>query len=336
MDNFNKIPSLVQIFIAEFLGVLFLSVPFSKLYEKTHPSVAYRTPPLDKWDYIFIALGALLIVWVLATIFRPAVHATRFVPVFHSGGLYVANPEMAADYLFSSTHPSYIFIDLLVVGFYWFVRSLWASYWQERAYQGTIMLGLALAIPVLRLLAWYVLRLRPRGENTRTEVGSSWKPVAMVYGFFLLPLSIFGAGVWFYQEHQRKVEDANLTVVEPNTWKGNETFNALLDPKENEAITRRIRLRAIQKSTTAATCTNDTNGVFAAVLATLAPGHDVVIMNVGGSVEDLESLIKTANGNQGKLIEVTGRLRQMPMQIPSWKRFCGLEKSSPRPVWALE
>src|SRR6185436_7123057 len=87
MDNFNKIPSLVQIFMAEFFGVLFLSVPFSKLYEKIHPAVAYHSPPLDKWDYVFIALGALVIFWVLATIFRPAVHATRFVPVFHSGGL---------------------------------------------------------------------------------------------------------------------------------------------------------------------------------------------------------------------------------------------------------
>jgi len=336
MDNFNKIPSLVQIFIAEFFGVLFLSVPFSKLYEKIHPAVAYHSPPLDKWDYVFIALGALVIFWVLATIFRPAVHATRFVPVFHSGGLYVANPEMAADYLFSSTHPSYLFIDLLVVGFYWFVRWLWANYWQERAYQGTIMLALALAIPALRLLAWYVLRLRPRGEQIRKEVGSSWKPVAMVYGFFLLPLSIFGAGVWFYQEHQRKVEDANLTVVESESWKGNETFNALLDPKENVATTRRIRLRAIQKSDRAATCANDTGGVFAALVATLAPGHDVVIMTYGNAAEDVDWLVKLANGNQSKVIETTGRLRQMPMQIPSWKRYCGMEKSNPRPVWTFE
>jgi hypothetical protein len=336
MDNFNKIPSLVQIFIAEFFGVLLLSVPFSKFYEKIHPTVAYHSPPLDKWDYIFIALGALLIVWVLATIFRPGLHATRFVPVFHSGGLYVANPDMGADYLFSSTHPSYIFIDLLVVGFYWFVRLLWASYWTERAYQGTIMLGLALAIPILRLLAWYVLRLRPRGEKISEEVRSSWKPVAMVYGFFLLPLSVFGAGVWFYQEHQRKVEDANLTVVAPDTWKGNETFNALLDPKENVATTRRIRLRAMQKSAAAVTCTNDTNGVFAALVATLSTGHDVVIMKYGNATEDVDWLIKLANGNQGRVIETTGRMMQMPRQIPSWKRYCGLEKSNPRPVWTFE
>jgi len=34
MNQFNKLPSLVQIFPAEFVGVMFLSVPISKLYER--------------------------------------------------------------------------------------------------------------------------------------------------------------------------------------------------------------------------------------------------------------------------------------------------------------
>ena len=48
MNSFNKIPSLVQIFIAEFFGVLLLSVPVSKLYEKIHPPKGYQSAPLDK------------------------------------------------------------------------------------------------------------------------------------------------------------------------------------------------------------------------------------------------------------------------------------------------
>ena len=335
MNNFNKIPSLVQIFIAEFFGVMFLMLPFSKLYERLHPSVGYHSLPLDKWDYVFIVLGALIFVWVLATIFRPAVHATRFVPVFHSSGLYVANDDMAADYLFSSTHPSYIFIDLLVVGFFWSVRSLWASYWKERAFQGTILLLLALAIPTLRLLAWYVLRLRPKGAQ-EDEVRASWRPVAMVYGFFLVPLTLLGAGFWFYQQHQDKVADANLTIVDANMWKGNETFNVLLDPKESEAITRRIRFRAIQKSSGATTCTNPTNkGTFATALARLG-NDDVLLFTYGAAMEDVDYFVKRVTGNEAKPIEFTGRLRQMPVQVPSWKKYCGLEKLKPRPFWVLE
>src|SRR5947208_12057851 len=58
MDQFNKIPSLVQIFIAEFFGVLFLSVPISKIYERIHPPSGYQSLPLSKGDYIFVILGA--------------------------------------------------------------------------------------------------------------------------------------------------------------------------------------------------------------------------------------------------------------------------------------
>ena len=337
MNSFNKIPSLVQLFIAEFFGVLLLSVPVSKLYEKIHPPTGYHSAPLDKWDYIFILLGALLILWALATIFRPAVHNTHYVPVFHAGGLAVFNEQMAADYLFSSTHPSYVLIDILVVAFYWFVRALWASYWSERKYEGTVMLLLAAAIPTLRLLAWYVLRLRPQAVGAvQREVDASWKPVVMVYGFFLVPLSLFGAGVWFYQEHQRKVAEANLTVVDAGTWKGNETFNALLDQKETEAMTRRVRLRAVQKSEAAMTCTNPNgNGAFATAVVRLG-GDDVMLFTYDAAVADLDYFVKRLDGNRGKSIEFTGRLKQMPTRIPSWKKYCGIEKLSPRPFWVFE
>src|SRR5205807_4718158 len=187
-----------------------------------------------------------------------------------------------------------------------------------------------------RLLAWYVLRLRPKTDDDGLEeVRSSWKPVATVYLFFLLPLTLFGAGVWFYQEHQRKVEDANLTVVDASTWKGNETFNALLDPKENEAMTRRIRLRAIQKSAGATTCINANNGAFVTAVVTLG-SDDVLLFTYGAAQEDLDYFVKRTNGNQGKTIEFTGDLKQMPIQIPSWKKYCGLEKLSRRPYWVFE
>jgi hypothetical protein len=48
----SKIPSLVQIFMAEFFGVMFLSVPISKTYERLHPPAGYQSLPLGKADYI--------------------------------------------------------------------------------------------------------------------------------------------------------------------------------------------------------------------------------------------------------------------------------------------
>ena len=125
-------------------------------------------------------------------------------------------------------------------------------------------------------------------------------------------------------------------MVDASTWKGHETFNALLDPKENEATTRRIRLRAIQKSAGATTCTNpNSNGAFATLLVTL--GRDnVLLFTYDATLQDLDYFVKRANSNQGKPIEFTGFLKQMAVQIPSWKKYCDLEKISPRPFWVLE
>ena len=337
MYHFDKLPSLVQIFIAEFFGVMLLSVPISKIYERIHPPAGYQSLPLAKFDYVFIVLGMLIYFWVLATIFRPALHATRFVPVFRAGGVIVGNSQMAADYAFSSTHPSYVFVDILTAAFYWGVRWLWKHYWTERTYEGTAMLVIAVAIPTLRLLAWYVLRLRPDGDDdVQREVHVSWIPVAMLYGLFLVPLAVLGSGFWFYLQHKDKLAEANLTVVDASTWQGNETFNALLDPKENEAVTRRIRLRAIQKSAVATTCTNPNNfGLFTTAIATLG-GDDVLLFTYGPAAADIDYFVKRTNGNQGKTVEFTGRLKQMPSQIPSWKKYCGLEKLSRRPYWVFE
>ncbi len=194
MDQFNKIPSLIQILVADWIAVLFMFPVVSKLYERLNPSVGFRSLPQDKADYVFFAIGLLVFLWLLATIFRPAVHPTTFIPVFHAGGVYVPNPQMRADYLFSSTHPSYVLIDLLSCSLWWFARWAWSEGWQERVYQGTILLVMGMAVPILRLLAWYVLGLRPKGEDVQEEVRNSWKPVALLYGL-LLVIAVIAAAI---------------------------------------------------------------------------------------------------------------------------------------------
>jgi hypothetical protein len=338
MKQFKKIPSIIQILAAEWVSVMFLFPIVSKLYERTHPSVGYRSLPLDTTDYVFFTIGLLIFTWLLATIFRPAVHETRFVPVFHGGGAHVANPQMADDYLFSSTHPSYVFIDLLSCSLWWFARWAWSEGWQERVYQGNILLLLGAIIPALRLLAWYVLRLRPKGdEEFQQEVQSSWKPVAILCSILLL-LALAATAVIIPVERREKREqerkEANLTLVDAAGWRGSVTFEALRDPDHEGSIaTRVIRLRAMQKSSEATTCTNDAGqGTFATVLATLGKNEDMLIF----SYDDPGGLVQRASANQGQPIEVLGRLTHLPHRIPAWKRYCGLEKLSPRPRWAFE
>ena len=330
MKQFTKIPSLIQIFVAEWLAVMFLFPFVSKLYEWIHPSVGYKSLPLDKVDYVFLVIGLLLYFWLVREILRPRINTDSWVSfntASHSGG----------DYSFSSTHPSYVFIDVLACGFWWLTRWAWSAGWQERVYQGTILVSLAAVIPALRLLAWYVLRLRPRAKAE--EVKNSWKPVALLYGCFLgIALVATGPIVLMERRQNRaqELKEKNLTVVDTGDWKGSESFDALRDLDHNfdgHVGTRLIRLRAIQKSSAATTCTNDAGqGEYATVLASLGKYDDVLMFShIAPS-----SLVQRALGNEGKPIEVMGRMTQMPSSIPAWKKYCGLEELSPRPRWAFE
>ena len=337
MGQFNKLPSLVQIWFAELLGVMFLFPVASKIYERLHPAVEFHSLPLGTADYVFFLIGVLIYAWLLATIFRPAAHSTRFVPVFHGGGVVVANEQMAANYLFSSTHPSYVFVDIFACGFWWFVRWLWSEGWEERTYQGTILVVIAGMIPALRLIAWYGLRLRPAGgEEIQAEVRSSWKPVLWLY-LVLVGIGLVTAAVIIPVERRERREqaekEAKLTVLEATSWHGVLSFGELRDPaKTDRPVTKVMRLRAIQKSAAAQSCGNKPGQIdFATVVATLGR-EDVLIFSYSAYTE----LIKRAANNGGKTIEAIGRLSPMPDRPPSWKKFCGLEELPARPRWLFE
>lgn len=337
MGQFNKLPSLIQIWIAEFLAVMFLFPVASKIYERLHPAVGYHSLPLDKADYVFFVIGLAIFAWLLATIFRPRVHATRFVPVFRAGGVVVWNEQMAADYLFSSTHPSYVFVDVFACGFWIFVRWLWSQGWEERVFQGTLLIAIAAVIPALRLFAWYVLRLRPPGdEKIQQEINSSWKPVLWLYGVLIgigLVCAAFVIPAERRDRREQAEKEAKLTVVDGASWQGSLSFGELRDAgKTDRTVTRVIRLRATQKSPDATSCGNKPGQTdFATVLATLGR-EDVLIFSYSG----WSDLVKRAAGNQGKPIEAIGRLEPMPDRPPAWKNICGLEDLLRRPRWLFE
>jgi hypothetical protein len=226
---------------------------------------------------------------------------------------------------------------VLACGFWWFTRWLWSAGWQERVYQGTILVSLAVVIPAVRLFGWYVLRLRPATDAE--EEKESWKPVALLYALVLAIMLVTTVAVFFInrkENREQQQKEANLTVVEPGNWKGSQTFESLRDPDHNfdgQIGTRVIRLRATQKSAAAKTCTNNAGqGEFATVLTTLAKYDDILIF----SNIDPSSLVQRAQGNEGKPIEAMGRMTQMPSRIPAWKKYCGLDDLSARPRWVFE
>ena len=65
-------------------------------------------------------------------------------------------------------------------------------------------LGLALALPVLRLFAWYVLGKRPPPKSL---VGAH-KPVLILCGILALPVVILG-NLWWKEDRVRKLESGD-------------------------------------------------------------------------------------------------------------------------------
>jgi hypothetical protein len=88
-------------------------------------------------------------------------------------------------------------------------------------------------------------------------------------------------------------------------------------------------------------CRNNQNYEFASVLADLGAGGDVLIVGSKYAGAGFDELVGKAVGNKDKMIEVTGKLREMPQAsaIDSWKAYCGLDKLPPAPSggrWVLE
>jgi hypothetical protein len=200
LDHFYRLPSIVQILVAEFVMALALGglVPRVLFVRPREPS----PPPLDLSDLLLAAVGLALLAWLLWGVFRPRLVQASWVPVFRAGQA-MAVPMLDAEvtYPFATNHPSYVFIDLIVVGFWGFLR--WAIKLgdPERLYEGNLWIAVALLVPACRLIAWYVLRLRPAAVDARAQatVRDAWLPVAQLYLFFLFPIALVILGVNLYE-----------------------------------------------------------------------------------------------------------------------------------------
>jgi hypothetical protein len=278
-------------------------------------------------NWLWFGLGFALLGWVLYEILRPRVKRDWWVSL-------KTGATSGGEYSFLSTHPSYVFVDLIIVtvtGFlFWVSRS--NGFMTDNL---PIMFAVSLIFPCLRLFSWYGLGLRVRGAETK----GAWKPVA----FFAVPVfAVFALiGVMTaFSIKQREREIANLPVVDAETFANSrETFNRMVGSEKKE--TDFVRLRARQVSEEAARCRNNQNYEFASVLADLGAGGDVLIVGSKYVGAGFNELVSKSGGNKDKMIEVIGKLREMPpaSTIDSWKAYCALEKLPPKPTggrWVLE
>lgn len=324
-----KIPSIIQILIAELLAVWGVTAFVMAVWNTMKPGSFGENASLRGFgNWVWFLLGLALLVWALREIFKPRVKKDSWV-----------SPKTGAtsggSYGFCSTHPSYFFIDLIIVTFsafmLWYARGAGV---ESKNY--SIMLAIALLFPVLRLFAWYALGLRIKDKH---ESAKAWKPAVVVASCFFLVFAIIGVMV-AVGERQHRQEIANMPVVDEQTFANSrETFARLADEKQKETGT--VRLRAAQISDAALQCKNNENIDFATVHASLGAGGDVLIVGSKYDRSGFDELVNKSSGNKGQQIEVVGKLREMPSAsaIEKWKAYCGIEKLPPTPQggrWVLE
>ncbi len=199
MRHFTKLPSIVQILFGEFLMTIFLGGLAPYLYRALVPRrLSYTPPALDWGDAAFGALGFALLIWLMWGPLFPRMAGVSWTPVFKSGNLdaVAVMPSATVDYGFLTNHPSYVFIDLLVVGFWWFFRVIMSDNDPERLHEATAWVAVASIVPAWRLICWYVLRRRPVAPEQ--AVREAWMPVANLYVWFMLPLFLVFALIYVF------------------------------------------------------------------------------------------------------------------------------------------
>ena len=325
----NKVPSIVQILAAELLaiwGTLSLVMALWNTVKPVAFGAAATLRGIGNW--IWFLLGLALLVWLLREIFQARVKQDAWV-----------NPKTWSSsggaYSFCSTHPSYVFIDLIPVAMsafmLWYARGVdveTKTYW--------IMLVVSLVFPTMRLFAWFVLGLKIRDAAAR----DAWKPMAMVFVPFVVVFGGVGIAVAVgNRSHDKAI--ANLPMIDERSFAhSQQAFARLADNSQIEKQTGFVRLRARQVSDHVTQCQNKEHFDFATVLADLGDGGDVLIVASKYAHAGFDELVNKAT-NKGAVIEVIGKLREMPAAatIPTWKVYCGMDKLPAVPAggrWVLE
>lgn len=341
MKHFVKLPSLVQIVVAEVLMVMMLTPLVANIaYRLFRPESATVKTSVSWGGAVWFAIGLALLAWLLLSIFRPRTGRVSWVPVFGAGGVVAWNRSWAASSALPSTHPSYVFVDAVaasfagVIAWHWLVQfdDLWLHAW--------CIVAVGALIPAFRLFAWYALGLRPYASPADPAArvsAEAWKPVAHLYGWCFAPVAVLFV-IFHYRE---EAADARAYAALPML--GEAEFarsNFLLHLRDHqdtvERRSKRVRVALVMKSAAPMVCHGERNKnrfTYTSVVLSAGAAGDVF---VAGVREQGEAVEKLARGRAGQRIEIVGRLNAMPAAPPDWKWYCDLDKLAPRPRWSLD
>lgn len=346
MRGFNSIPSVVQIWLAQMVVLLFLSDPVIRIVQLVfRPATGILKTKFDWFDIVPWMIGALCLYWLMRTIFAPKMGRVTWRPVFQAGPAIVWSEAAAVRYTFPSTHPSYVFMDALAAGMAFFIYWLWSTEWQERRLEGIIILALGLLTPVSRLFAWFVMGLKPAipsadpaaKKHEAEALRQAWRPVFSFYAILVPIFVITGGLAWYFTERDQKARIESAVRITPDNLARPRFFEEIRDMGASQQQSKLARITIAPAGTAGAErCEHAT--VKTAVfynLHTTYGGTDIMITLPPAEKANLDR--RAAAGGPIELLGILVR-PPSPNAIPQWRAhvYCTLPRAQRQPRWIFE
>jgi hypothetical protein len=325
--------NVVQIIFVEFLAMMFLASVVATLMARRGVlgcagDLSYQ---FGLFQIVVGILGVVAFGWSVIGILRP-----RELPqmAFHRLIVSVGNVNLqipakeAGRYVFPTSHPSYALVELTFLGLMFlpaYIFGLRGTYigceLQWFYAQAWTFVARGLFFPALRLVAWYLLRLRPRTSDVRDAHKATYIPLAII-----VPVIVFILG---------GVMGPQLIA---RTLDGTRLAGGLAAHKDYDGRSLKVR-GVLAAEPVLCGCQRDRATVcrVATSRLDLGPGGDVIVRGISEYGNDLRDL---ARRGIGRAVTIYGLLTaQAPPPYKTAYETCAADpfpRSGSRPRAYLE
>ena len=264
--------------------------------------------------YLMAAIGGVSYIAAIHPIIFPRIWLEEISKDFTKSQVGIRFP-------FFSTHPSYVFLDLIlfIPAFIVFYNGQAENLCEYNFFwgQGLAVLLSALSFPALRLIFWYVLGKKIFAMQARNVwIGIIW--------WYLIALPLLAVFFDFYIE-KNIIPRSNITTVSRETFKGG------LD-EYPEYLDKIVRLRGVIKQGIAK-CglwgkPDRTDYPYGTIVLDMGEGNGEIIVQAKKNSQVVNLEIE-AKRRKEEIFEVFGRLSRLPN--PQKKMLCGIGKLSDQP-----
>jgi hypothetical protein len=294
MIHWQRTGSLAKLLLGEWGAILLLGAAYADIRLQLG---AHECPPVPKSIGVSTVVAFLVGLYLLQWLFKNIFFAK----------IIVDQSRGALWYSFLSTHPSYVFIDMWILGLGWLIRTFVPDGvgcdLSRQWLLGKFVFGVALALPIFRLLCWYTFGWRRISREDKWGIlQDAWKPIIRFYAILLVPAIL---AAWIIVPDL--LDRHRVPVADATTLAGGLSAHPDLDGTIMKAVGT-IRSEHVQRCDCRGVIGNDC--FRGDMLIDLGPGGEVIVQAVDAG--ELAQLVTDTEGKPGKPYSIIGRLHKLP------------------------